>query len=667
MTNEINALSISELFSNDNYSIPIYQRNYAWSMVQVSQLIQDIANAAHNGQNNNYYIGNLIVDRHADGVFETIDGQQRLTTLFIILSALRDLGELSDDRFFKQILLDFEHRENSRESLKRVFEGNDEEVDEEYAELHILDIFKSTKKVLPVLCKESMVTMQEFTSYMLEKVIVLRIDVPAGIDKNHYFEVMNSRGVQLEQHEILKANLMDKLSHCNKSKHDIEADRNTFEIIWEACSNMDRFVQMNFSADCRRLVFGDEWVDFPQKEFSEISDSFKSVSKDNDVELLNLRILIDDFNTGDLTINRNTPQQETTLADDQFYSIINFPGLLLHVLKILRPKADVPLYDKWLVETFNKVLLKEEDQCKFAKEYAICLLKCRYLLDKYVIKRNKDDIWGVFGMATSYYKNTRHAYPKNTFGAEDLIDSNNELVLVLSMFHFSTPSMNYKNWLNGALTYLYKTSADGEVTMDSYLSYMKSLANAYMVDWYLCPEENKPVDFMTMIHINNGIPVHTLSQVNDTTLKSIINRGTAVDAFVFNYYDYLIWLEHDGKKNFHFTYRTSVEHFYPQHPTGGDPMDPDGPYLNSFGNLCLISTSMNSKFTNKIPLAKFAEYGDNEKARGLSLKLQEMFDVVEANKVKKNKDNIEWYEDEIAEAEAKAVKRLRKNLSSLQI
>ena len=76
---------------------------------------------------------------------------------------------------------------------------------------------------------------------------------------------------------------------------------------------------------------------------------------------------------------------------------------------------------------------------------------------------------------------------------------------------------------------------------------------------------------------------------------------------------------------------------------------------------------MNTKFTNKIPLAKFAEYGDNEKARGLSLKLQEMFDVVEANKVKKNKDNIEWYEDEIAEAEAKAVERLRKNLSSLQI
>lgn len=116
--------------------------------------------------------------------------------------------------------------------------------------------------------------------------------------------------------------------------------------------------------------------------------------------------------------------------------------------------------------------------------------------------------------------------------------------------------------------------------------------------------------------------------ISDDELKIIINDGTNVDAFIFNFFDYLIWRKYDGKKEFHFTYRTSVEHFYPQHPTGGVQLDPDGPYLNSFGNLCLISTSMNSKFTNKLPAAKYAEYGDNEKARGLSLKLQEMFDVV---------------------------------------
>lgn len=660
MTNKIEALSVRDLFSQGKYSIPIYQRNYAWSMEQVGQLIQDVANAACKNVNNNYYIGNLIVDRHRDEVFETIDGQQRLTTLFIILSALRAIGTLPVDFFTDDTRIDFEHRDNSRESLRRVFNGemkelNPEEEESDSVELHILDIYKSTVKELPRLCRESGVTIEVFTNHLLNKVIVLRIEVPLGIDKNHYFEVMNSRGVQLEQHEIVKAKLMDKL--C------IERDRKAFEIIWEACSDMDRFVQMNFSANCRPLIFGEDWMEYPETDFSIISRSLNTVSKDNDVEQRSLRSLIDDFNSGKPGMGQNGGQQEKILADDQFYSIINFPSFLLHVLKILRPQSDVALYDKWLVDTFDEVLKKEPDSSKFAKDFASCLLECRYLLDKYVIKRNKDDVWGIFGMATTWSNGSRHAYPRNTFGNEDIIDSGNELVLVLSMFHFSTPAMNYKNWLNGALTYLYEATADGDIIMEEYLAHMKSLAKAYMVDWYLCPATQSPIDFMTIIHENDGIPVHSLSDISDDELKVIINDGTNVDAFIFNFFDYLIWKKYDGKKEFHFTYRTSVEHFYPQHPTGGVQLDPDGPFLNSFGNLCLISTSMNSKFTNKLPAAKYAEYGDNEKARGLSLKLQEMFDVVERNKATKGVKE-EWFEDDIATAETEAISMLREYLEN---
>ena len=490
---------------------------------------------------------------------------------------------------------------------------------------------------------------------MLEKVIVLRIEVPLEIDKNHYFEVMNSRGVQLEQHEIVKAKLMEKL--C------LERDRKAFEIIWDACSDMDRFVQMNFSANCRPIIFGETWMEYPETDFSVISRSLNTVSKDNDVEQRSLRSLIDDFNSGKPGSGQNGGQQEKILADDQFYSIINFPSFLLHVLKILRPQSDIALYDKWIVDTFDDILKKEQDQNKFAREFASCLLECRYLLDKYVIKRNKDDIWGIFGMATTLSNGSRHAYPRNTFGNEDIIDSGNELVLVLSMFHFSTPAMNYKNWLNGALTYLYEATSDGDIIMEDYLEHMKSLAKAYMVDWYLCPKPQAPIDFMTIIHQNHGVPNHSLADISDDELKMIINNGTNVDAFIFNFFDYLIWRKYDGKKEFHFTYRTSVEHFYPQHPTGGVQLDPDGPYLNSFGNLCLISTSMNSKFTNKLPAAKYAEYGDNVKARGLSLKLQEMFDVVERNKATKGVKE-EWFEEDIATAETEAISMLREYLEN---
>ena len=192
MTNKIEALSVKDLFSQGKYTIPIYQRNYAWSMEQVGQLIQDVANASSKNSTNNYYVGNLIVDRHNDGVFETIDGQQRLTTLFIILSALRAIGTLPVDFFTDDACIDFEHRDNSRESLRRVFNGemkeiNPEEVESNSVELHILDIYKSTVKELPRLCRECGVNTAKFTSHLLENVIVLRIEVPLGVKSNFFF------------------------------------------------------------------------------------------------------------------------------------------------------------------------------------------------------------------------------------------------------------------------------------------------------------------------------------------------------------------------------------------------------------------------------------------------------------------------------------------------
>ena len=90
--NDIQELTIKELLNSNEYRIPIYQRNYAWGLGETTQLIQDIADYAKDSPTNNYYIGNLIVfPRHKDNslYFETIDGQQRTTTITILLCALK--------------------------------------------------------------------------------------------------------------------------------------------------------------------------------------------------------------------------------------------------------------------------------------------------------------------------------------------------------------------------------------------------------------------------------------------------------------------------------------------------------------------------------------------------------------------------------------------------
>ena len=172
-----------------------------------------------------------------------------------------------------------------------------------------------------------------------------------------------------------------------------------------------------------------------------------------------------------------------------------------------------------------------------------------------------------------------------------------------------------------------------------------------MLDVYLA-KDGKKHSFEEIVYRKEGMPQNHIDDID----WGAINQGCNVQNFIFNFYDFILWreklgqhlqrkksgqhetLEQDEKleqdeesvqhEKFDFTYRTSVEHFYPQKPMPGyEPLPTE--YLNSFGNLCLISSSMNSKFSNNMPKAKYDNFGSSEEMRSaLSLKLQEMMERV---------------------------------------
>lgn len=118
-----------------------------------------------------------------------------------------------------------------------------------------------------------------------------------------------------------------------------------------------------------------------------------------------------------------------------------------------------------------------------------------------------------------------------------------------------------------------------------------------------------------------------------------------IDFFIFNYIDYCIWhRDKNAYSDFEFTSRSSVEHFYPQHPLNGPKME--GEYLHDIGNLCLISNSKNSELSNYSPSAKTEHYG---KAKYDSLKQKLMMDVVNTNKSKTSDTLQIWWNEEIEE------------------
>lgn len=83
MDKNLEIIPISNIFNNVYYVIPIYQRNYAWGVTEIEQLIEDI-DSSIDGFDKNYYLGNLIVNQKDNNIYEVIDGQQRLTTLFLL-------------------------------------------------------------------------------------------------------------------------------------------------------------------------------------------------------------------------------------------------------------------------------------------------------------------------------------------------------------------------------------------------------------------------------------------------------------------------------------------------------------------------------------------------------------------------------------------------------
>lgn len=614
MSEAITQLSIRQLLGGrDDYVIPMYQRNYAWEEGEITQLIQDVIDYLPEPDKpaRNYYIGSLVVYERTDGktpVFETIDGQQRLTTLSLLTSYLKNSKAVDLD-WYANLSIHFDSREHSRATFSAIFEGRfkddpAEVLAEQQINTGILNGYRLIHKVLPHKLKENDVSPQEFADFLFRYVQIMRVKVPADTDLNHYFEIMNNRGEQLEKHEVLKARMMETLQDCPHSQ-------NCLHMVWEACANMERYVQMGFTPSQRGSVFAEkDWGRLVPANFDELSAALqrtREVGFKVGAELS----LTDIISRSLVTAEKEDNGEE---APERFNTVINFPNFLLHVLRA-DTQANIPLDDKRLLDTFEEHVLRKTDPAAAVKRFTFSLLRCKYLFDQYVIKR--EFIKGEDGWSLKRFKWNdggkaggagRGSYV-NTFGAEEGSEGiNRRILMLLSAFHVSTPTLVYKHWLNAALHYLFHAE---QVEAQAYLQHMESVAKAFVFDRFLAPEAG--LEYFAMIYGNKGVCQTRREGVTAETLKPRLSFGNIENNLVFNFLDYLLWLEHQGDekvKPYEFTFRSSVEHYYPQHPLPGHaPLDAET--LNSFGNLCLISHDKNSRLSNFMPTAKKEFYQNN--------------------------------------------------------
>jgi hypothetical protein len=603
--------SIAEIYNGNkaSYEVPIYQRNYAWEKDEIFTLIQDIYDAySAKPQNQTYFIGTLVTFNKGDQVYEVIDGQQRLTTTNLILGAL---GITIQNK------LTYRARKKSNKSIQSIPHFEIEEKDN-----GIVNGFKYAKDSINEIVPKD--NLEAFKIYFQRNVHLIHYQVPKDIDLNHYFEIMNSRGEQLEKHEIIKARLIEKLN---------AKDKETFNHLWESCTEMNVYIQQKYS---NTEIFGDHLCDFKASNFDELPEI-----KDD-----NKSLKISDL----ITYNGQKKQLGSEDRADTFQPIIDFSNFLLIVLKLTRIEdtkfkpTDFKLDDKELIKEFDNI--KEKIDEAFVKKFGYNLLKAKFLLDNYLVHHsNEDDTIenNPWKLQNWYKKEETKRYLKNLDGESD---TQHKLVQLLSMFEVSFTARQRKNYLFYCLMYLFQN----DWNINKYCDFVSGLAAKFFKDVYLVSDNLNEINTPNPGSFDNAILIaNSLNYIPQNTnfeFAKIYGDGTAISKgiplFIFNYLDYKLWekyademrgekLTNDSKerleffktlgcndfefkifKQFYFSRtRRSLEHYYPQANAIGKNGTPDENQINCLGNYAMIGSDMNSSGSNWSPKTKLDHYLDS--------------------------------------------------------
>ena len=666
-------ISINELYNSGDrmiYEVPIYQRNYAWEKEEIATLIQDTYDAyVTKGKDGIYFIGTLVTYNKGENVYEVIDGQQRLTTINLVLHALNiPVGNK----------LTYKARKKSNDTIKSIPNFKIDEKDD-----GIVNGFKYAKTAIEEIVPNTKI--EEFKKFFQDGVHIIHYQVPKDIDLNHYFEIMNSRGEQLEKHEIVKALLMKALNHEDKLR---------FNAIWENCSDMGVYIQCKYGEahiSNKTEIFGNNLCDLKVKGFSDLP----SVNKNNE-SYTSIHTLINNESSFEFV-----KPGEADDKPDTFQPIIDFPNFLLIVLKLTLAKSDESfepiafnLDDKELLKEFYSVKIDED----FVKQYGFNLLKGKYLLDNYIVHhsneedRSDNNPWKL----QYWYKDGKNGYLNNLCSDKSVQHLQQKLLQLLSMFEVSFTPRQRKNYLFYCLWYLFEQydgeRSDEEILPD-YADFVESLAEKYFHDVYLVKTKlndiniPRPGSFDETIFENNKLNV--MCNIKDASVfESIYGDGSektkGIPLFIFNYLDYKIWKGYynslrsekykEGSKErkeffdklgcsdfglkafkqFYFSRtRRSLEHYFPQANVENENITESN--INCFGNFAMIGSQANSLGSNWSPKTKIDYYLDFSSGKIMpisvaSLKFMSMMQLC--------MDENEWLFKQIKEHQSKMLKGL---------
>lgn len=297
---------VSEVFSKEYaFSIPAYQRPYAWETTQVEELLTDLLEAMSPESKSDgfYFLGSIVlVKSHGDPDSNVVDGQQRLTTLTILFSVIRDLTtnaekQASRETYIKQVA---NEDEGIPESLRLRLRRKDQAFFEKHIQargatnsLPASDgqggaqarIVQNARTIREKLEEMGEAKRSELLRFLLQNCYLVVVEVPTPTAARRIFTVLNARGMDLSATDILKADLLERAGE--HIENDLSQRWEDIEIGLERDKFSDLFthIRMIFERDKPRSalengfplhvpVFRDDPAGFVGKVLEPYADAF---------------------------------------------------------------------------------------------------------------------------------------------------------------------------------------------------------------------------------------------------------------------------------------------------------------------------------------------------------------------------------------------------------
>lgn len=640
-----------ESISRDEYvfNIPLYQRLFEWGEMQIERLMEDLFQAFIKKPTDPYYIG-MLTAMPRNSILDLVDGQQRFTVMMLLgitfswddftkpkgESRLRFAARPSDERYLKSIL---EIEELAEDDLKA---NTNQKMK---AGLDFIRNYLDNKK------ESQNFDEKAFGQFIFKHLTFFISELEESYtmtELNTYFERMNTTGKALEQHEILKVSLLNKLGTTN---------REVYAKLWNACSMMDRMLYRptyknkelsedeadNNSYDRCRSKYECAIISLisPQNEGAKnIVDIANEVYKENDDYDSAMTIgeiqLMDDP-------EKNNPNKQKVIRRD-VYAIPTFPEFLLQVLFITLGYANditstgttediknIKITDFFNVHKLNDTFKECQDEFN-VEDFFNNLFLYRLILDYYIVLLSDND---------------EDPYPFKLYLDKD--HKKKEILQYETMLYAASSPMTYYYWIAPFLVWIkeeIKKSETIHIDESAILNTLETLDN----NWHpnICDGKS------------------------DEEIASELRYGS-IDRYYLWRIDYYLWKNCDDffnvkekekenklASNYIFRRNRSIEHIAPQHYSENKTQfnwdelktkDPQKAKLkDSIGNLCMISSGQNSSLQDSAFEEKRGHIESflNDSIKGYveSLKMlyvYSMYDQWTLENIKKHeKESIDW-------------------------